>query len=165
MATNSIFSGNSRFANDFQTIIDRQVALASLPVTALQNIKSTLASQSGALKGLDTRFTALQSAMGSLENALSLGSFSSSTSNNANTTVLTPSLSSGVVAGSYSLEVTNLGAFANTMSNDGLPTVGDPAANSISSSNSYTLTVNGVTHTLAPDGTGLNALVSAINNL
>ena len=26
--TNSIFSGNSRFANDFQTIIDRQVGLA-----------------------------------------------------------------------------------------------------------------------------------------
>src|SRR6266536_2824886 len=118
--TNAIFSGNSRFASDFQTIIDRQVALASLPAAALQNEKTKLSNQSDAFKTLDTKFGGIESAVSSLESALGLGSYNYSIANNANTTVLSAALSSGVVAGSYSVEVTNLGAYAGAMSNDGL---------------------------------------------
>ena len=166
MATNAIFSGNSRFASDFQTIIDRQVALASLPVTALQNEKTALSSQSDALKTLDSKVSVLQSAVGSLESGLGLNSFNYSMTNNSNTTVLSTSLSSGVVAGSYSVEVTDLGAYGNAMSKDTLlPKVSDPAATSISSASSFTLTVNGVSYQVTPTTSGLNGLVSAINSL
>ncbi len=163
---NAIFSGNSRFASDFQTIIDRQVALANLPVTALQNQKSTLSSQSDALKSLDGKVAALQGAISSLETALGPNSYNYSMANNANTTVLSASLGAGVVAGSYSVEVTNIGAYANAMSKDTLlPKVADPAATSISSSNAFTLSVNGVNYQVQPTTPGLNGLVAAINGL
>jgi flagellar hook-associated protein 2 len=132
----------------------------------LQNEKSTLAGQSDALKSLDAKVSTLQSAVGSLESALGVGSYNYSMTNNANTTVLSASLSSGVVAGSYSVEVTNIGAYADAMSKDALqPKVADPSATSISSASSFNLSVNGIGFTVTPTSPGLNGLVSAINNL
>jgi hypothetical protein len=36
------FTGVSSFSNDFQTILNRAVAIAQLPITALQNHQSDL---------------------------------------------------------------------------------------------------------------------------
>ena len=113
-----IFSGNSRYASDFQTVINRSVAIASLPLQQLSNNKLVLQDQSTALTGLDNKFASLQSALGSIESATGLSSYSSSVSNGS---VVKANISSGAMEGTYTVEVTSLGSFSNTMSRDGLP--------------------------------------------
>ena len=56
MGVSTIFSGNSRFANDFQAIINRSVAIASLPLTQMNTVKSTLTAQAAALDELEAKF-------------------------------------------------------------------------------------------------------------
>ena len=43
MATSgTLFTGNSRFSSDFSSVIQRSVAIASLPITLLQQDKTKL---------------------------------------------------------------------------------------------------------------------------
>jgi flagellar hook-associated protein 2 len=165
MSTSStMFSGNSRFATDFQTIIERSVALSSGQLNLLQSLKTSLSSQSTALGDLDSKVLSLKTALDAVENALGTGSYSSATSNTANTKVLSAALGTGVTAGSYQIEVTGMGSYTTASSrNSGLPAVSDPAASSLSTAASFTLTVNNVDYTIRPADTTLNSLVAAIN--
>jgi len=158
MSTNSIFSGNSRYSIDFQQIIDRAVAIASLPMAQMQNEKNALSAQSTALNALDTRFTSLQSAIVGLGSAA--GSYSTSVSDG---TVASASVTSGALEGAYSVQVIGIGSYTNAMSKDGLTAVSDPASGSISSSPSFTLTAGGVEYDLTPAANTLTALAEAIN--
>ena len=51
--SSSVFSGNSRYSADFQAVIDRTVAIASLPISQLNAQKTSLSDQPTALTGLD----------------------------------------------------------------------------------------------------------------
>jgi flagellar hook-associated protein 2 len=164
MSTSSIFSGNSRYASDFQTIIDRSVELSSGQLNLLQSQKTSLSDQSTALGDLDSKVLSLKTALDAVENALGTGSYSSATSNTANTKVLSASLGTGVTAGSYQIEVTGMGSYTTASSRtSGLLTVSDPGVSSLSAATSFTLTVNNVDYTIRPADTTLNSLVSAIN--
>jgi flagellar hook-associated protein 2 len=160
-ASSTIFSGASRYASDFQSIIDRAVAIASLPLTQLNTQKTALQGESTALSVLDTKFTAIQSAMTSLETATGLSSYETSVSDGA---IASVTVTEGVLESSYTLEVTSLGAYTSTLSKNGLATVTDPATQSISSASSFTLTVNGTPTTITPASNTLNALLTAIND-
>ena len=162
MSASSIFTGTSTYSQDLQNVISREVAIASLPITQLQNNVSQLTSQSGELQTLSSKFSALQSAISNLSTvADQMLSVTSSDSSAVQAT-----LSSGALAGSYSIAVTSLGSYSNALSLDtGLPTVTDPGSQSISASGSYTLSV-GTAGPIAiqPSGGSLNALVQAIND-
>jgi flagellar hook-associated protein 2 len=160
-SASAIFTGTSTYSQDLQNVIAREVAIASLPITQLQNNVSQLTAQSGELQTLGSRFSALQAALSNLSAAA--GQMLSATSSNPS--ALQPTLSSGALAGSYSLTVDNLGSFSNALSLDhlGAP-VTDPNTQSISASGTYTLTVGAAAPTLIqPAGPGLNALAQAIN--
>jgi len=157
----SIFTGASRYSSDFQSLINRAVAIASLPLGQLTAAKTTLEAESSALGTLNTKFTSLQSAITSLETATGISSYAVSVSNGL---VVSASASTGATAGTYSIEVTSLGSNTSTMSKAGLTTVTDPSTQNISSASDFTLTVNGTPHTITPSGTTLNALVTAIND-
>jgi len=159
--TSSIFTGVSRYSSDFQALIDRAVAIASLPLSQLTAAKTTLEAESSALGTLNTKFTSLQSAITSLETATGISSYAVSVSNGS---VVSASASTGATAGTYSIEVTSLGSNTSTMSKVGLTTVTDPSTQNISSASDFTLTVNGTPHTITPSATTLNALVTAIND-
>jgi flagellar hook-associated protein 2 len=159
-SNNTIFNGSSRYANDFQQIIDRAVAIASLPMVQLDSQQTTLNDQSTALAALDSRFASLQTAMKNLESATGGGSYSSSMSDG---TVVTATVSSGALAGIYSVEVIDLGSYTSAMSMNGLPVVTDPATENISSASNFTLIVDGIEHTITPVSNTLSGLVTAIN--
>ncbi len=154
----SIFNGTSRYATDFQQIIARSVAIASLPMAQMQTQKIALGDQSAAMSGLDARFTSLQSALNGLGSATA--SYSSSISDGA---IASTTVASGAFQGVYSLEVVDLGSYASGMSTDGLTKVGDPAAASISASSNFTLTVGGVSYEIVPAANTLVELAKAIN--
>jgi flagellar hook-associated protein 2 len=158
-STGSIFSGTSRYSSDFQQIIDRAVAIASLPKSQMENTKSTLSAQSTALDALDDRFEALQSALASLNSAR--GSYSTSASDG---TVASAGVSSGALAGVYQIEVVDLGSYTSSMSMDGLSQVADPFEESISSAPTFTLTVDGEEYEIVPAEPSLAALAEAINS-
>jgi len=161
MATSStLFTGASRYASDFQNLITRAVAIASLPLNQLQSVKSNLEAESSALSKLQDSFESLQSAIEGLSSAMGTSGYTTAVSNGA---VLSASVSSGVTPGIWSVEVTSLGAWTSTMSKDGLSQVSDPSSENISSASSFTLSVNGVETEITPDGNTLNDLVEAIN--
>jgi flagellar hook-associated protein 2 len=77
--------------------------------------------------------------------------------------VVQPSLSTGALPGSYSIEVTRLGSATNTLSKNGLIAVSNPGTQNISAGTTFTLTIGGVDTTITPAATNLNSLAAAIN--
>jgi flagellar hook-associated protein 2 len=160
-SNNTIFTGASRYASDFQQIIDRSVAIASLPLVQLQSQKMALGDQSAALTTLDAKLVSLQGVIQSLEAAAG-GSYSTSVSDGA---VVRASLSGSPLEGVYSVEVVDIGSYTSAMSADGLASVTDPSSGSISSASEFTLTVDGVDYSVTPASNTLSALADAINAL
>lgn len=162
MSTSStIFTCSSRYSTDFQSLLDRAVAIASLNLTQYNSQKTTLDSESSALSTLDTKFDAVQAAINSLENATGTSSYAYSISNAA---IVSASLGDDALAGTYTIEVTSLGSYTSTLSKDGLTAVTDPATENISAASSFTLTVDGVETQITPASNTLSALVEAIND-
>ncbi len=159
--SNSIFTGTSRFTNDFQQVITRAVAIASLPITQLTNAKTALSDQVTETNTLQTKFSSLSTALSNLSNATGLSSLTTSVSDVG---IASVSLSAGAAPASYSLEVQSLGAFSSSLSTGSLARVSDPTSQNLSSASSFLLTVNGTNTRITPTTSSLNGLVSAINN-
>lgn len=162
MNTTSIFSGNSRFAADFQSVIERSVAIASLPLQQLNNTKNLLSRQSTAVTALDAKFTALQTAIEGLESTTRDHPFGVTVQDES---ILGAAVSSDAMEGTYTVEVTSLGAYTVSLSSDGLTPVTDPTQQSISAAQSLTLTVDGNNFDLTLESQSLIGLATAINNL
>lgn len=156
----SYFSGMSNYSQDLNNAISREVQIAQLPITLLQNNVSTLSSQSSELQTLSGLFSSVQSAVANIDSAA--GSAMSATVSDPS--LATATLGSFATAGTYSLQVTNLGSYSDALSTSGLTTVTDPTSQNLSSSTSYKLTVNNVTTSISAPAGNLNALAQAINN-
>src|SRR5262245_50523634 len=100
--SSSVFSGNSRYASDFQAVIDRAVAIASLPISQLNTDRTSLQDQSTALGSVDTKFSALQSAVTNLQDALGGSSYEASVSDPS---LIDVTVGEGALEGNYSIEV------------------------------------------------------------
>lgn len=160
LITVATFSGQSKYAQDFQQVLTRAVQLQSLNLQNLQIQQQNMQAQQNALQSLDNAFTALQSAVDGLADATGLAALSASVDDSS---VADVSLSAGASTGVYTLEVTDLGSRTQTVSATGLQAVSDPASQNISSASSFTLTVDGVNTTVAPAQNTLQGLVDAIN--
>lgn len=159
--TSSTFNGSSTYATQLQQVITHSLAIASLPVTQLQRTQTTLTGQQTELQTLSTSFASLETAIYSLGSSTGTGSFAATT---GDSTIVQPTVSSGAMAGTYSLNVTSLGSRTNTISQDGLATVTDPNRGNIDSASSYTLSVNGTTYSITDSAGTLNGLAQAITN-
>src|SRR5579862_4395580 len=155
-ATNPGTAGLSNYSQDLQNEVNRQVALAELPMQQVQNQVNALTSQSTELSTISSDFQSLQTAIANL-NTDSQGILSAAVSNSS---VLSATVGAGALAGSYTVQVTQAGVFASAMSTTG---VSDPTSDGLDSATSYTLSVNGVQTTITPASNTLNALVDAIN--
>jgi flagellar hook-associated protein 2 len=155
------FTGTSRYAQDFQNVINRAVAIASLPITLLNNRISTLNSQSAALTDLDSRFSGLSDAVGAITTAMGGASFSTEVSDPS---IAGATVTSGAMEGVYSIEVTSLGAYTSAMSADSGPDkVTNPTTQNLSSASNFTFTVGGSTYAINPAINSLYGLADAIN--
>lgn len=159
-SSNAIFTGTSRFSNDFQQVINRSVAIASLPISQLTNRKNALADQSGEVASLQTKFSSLQTALQNIGNSTGLSSLTAAVSDAG---IARVSLGTGATPASYSLEVVSLGNATNASSAGTLARVSDPATQNISAASSFNLQINGVATTITPAANTLNSLVAALN--
>lgn len=156
-----VFTGSSTFASDFQNVITRAVSIASLPLNQYQSEKTNMTAQSDALTGLDKTFSALQTAIQNLGTATGPASYTSSSSD---PTSVQATVSTGAMAGTYTVDVVSLGSATNTLSSATLPAVSDPYSTSISTSTSFSLIVNGTSFAIQPTDGSLVGLAQAINN-
>ena len=113
-----MFAGTSEYSADLQDVITRAVAIASMPITQLQNQQTFLTGQSDALTTLDTDFTNLQSAVAGIGTAMSGASFNADVSNadGSASTAVSATLGDGATQGVYAIDVQDIGAYATSMS-------------------------------------------------
>jgi flagellar hook-associated protein 2 len=159
----SSFNGTSEYAGDLQQAINQAVAIASIPLTQLQDNVTTLQSQAGELSTLQNDFGTLQSAIQQLGSSSGTQALTGTVSDS---TVASVSVdpSSAIAAGTYTLDVINAGTPASTISSAGLDLVTDPSQTSISSASTFTLSIGDSTYQITPSGNTLNALAEAINS-
>jgi flagellar hook-associated protein 2 len=159
----STFNGTSQYAGDLQQAINHAVAIASIPVTQLQDNVASLQSQASEVSTLQNDFGALQSAIQSLGSSSGTQAL---TGNVSDSTVASVSVdpSSAIAAGTYTLNVISAGTPASAISSAGLPVVTDPSQTSISSASTFTLSIDGSTYQITPSANTLNALAEAINS-
>lgn len=157
--SDTYFSGQSTYAAQLNNVIAHAVATATLPITQLQDEQSTLTDQQSEIQTLGSDFEAVQSALDSLNSAVSTNSYSASVQNPS---VVSASVSSGALAGSYSLNILSTGSQTTTIS-DSTTAIADPSSDNISAASSFSLTVDGHNYTLSPSANNLDALVQSIN--
>jgi flagellar hook-associated protein 2 len=152
--TTPIFNGTSTYSQDFQNVITRATAIASLPITQLSADKSNLTDQATALTSLDGKIQAIQTAVQSVSDALSGAAFEADVSDD---TKLRVNLSNGALEGNYTVDVVNPGAYATSMTTNswvqGTGTV-----------RSYSLSYGGQTYSLSPADNSAASVATAINN-
>lgn len=157
-STNQLPS-SSNYSSDLQQVLSRAIAIASLPLNQLNDQLTTLQNRSTALNSLNGKFTALQSALQGVSDAVV-----SSSAQVTDSSVITAQSDSTARPGSYAIHVVTAGSPSDALSQNTLPTVTDPSTQSISTATSYTLTVGGTTVTVTPSANTLSALADAINS-
>src|SRR5436305_4449528 len=111
--SSTAFTGNSSFSADLQNAISRAVGFAFLPIQQLQNKQNDATNQQTALASISSKFQSLQNSIGALNSSVGKNSYAATLTN---TSVGSASTSSGLMAGTYSLTVSDLGKLTNTMS-------------------------------------------------
>jgi flagellar hook-associated protein 2 len=156
------FTGSSLFSSSLAQQLQNAVNIASIPMDNLQTEQTTLQNRESEFGTLSSDFTALSTALSSIDSATGSSSYGATVSN---TKVASASVGSGVLAGTYSLDVTNTGSNTNTLSNDsGLLLVTDPTQSNLSASTSFTLVVNSNTYNITDSAGTLDGLANAINS-
>ncbi len=166
MATTSVnsspyFNGSSTYAAQLQQTITQAVNIASLPVKQLQSQQAVSEGEQAELQNVTSSFSAMQAAISALGSSTGVGAFSATVSQSS---IASVSISSGVMAGNYNLNVIGVGSQTNTISQSVGPLVTDPSASNISTSSSYTLSVNGSSYSISDSDGTLNGLAEAINS-
>jgi flagellar hook-associated protein 2 len=161
MASN-IFTGASRYSQDFQSVIDRAVNIASLPMMQMQQSKATASDQASALKGLDSKVSALQTSLKAIGDSFGFVSYSVS---NSDASILSAKIADGAKEGTYTVKVLDAGSYATATSKSSLTTVSDPATQNISTGQDFSLSINGgESKAIHASADNLSSLVEAINN-
>jgi flagellar hook-associated protein 2 len=151
-STSSMFNGTSQYSQDFQNVITRAVAIASLPVTLLTNQQTTLTNQSNELSTVDTKFTALQTAVQGIQDALNGSSFNTDISD---PTVVSASVADGAQQGNYSIQVISPGAYETSLTTSTWVSTGAAAK--------YTLMVGGQPHPISATDDSAATVAATIN--
>jgi flagellar hook-associated protein 2 len=149
---------SSKYSADLQQVLSRAVAIASLPLNQLNSQLADMQARSTALTSLNGKFSALQTALQGVSNAVV-----SSSAQVSDSSVLAVQSDSTAKAGAYAIHVISAGAPSSALSQDGLPAVQNPFTQSITTSSSLTLTVGGTPVTVTPSSNTLSALADAIN--
>ncbi len=154
------FTGVSTYSSDFQSIIQRAVQIATLPVTALQDHVADNSDQITALQGLEPDVAAVGTDLATLASLATSQGLSASSSDSTTVSVV----NTGATApATYTVsDITSLASAASETSLQGYT-----ATQAVSSSGTVSLVVGSNTYSLSLTGTGQNTvsgLAQAINN-
>lgn len=150
---NAIFTGSSQFSQDLQSVVQRAVGIASLPITQMKNDLTSLQNQSTALTGIDSKLVALQTAMQQIQDAM--GAAYEATVSDA--TMLSVSLGDGAMEGVYSVDVVSAGSYGTSMTTSAWSSAG---------AHTYELTLDGgvTKYAITPADNSIGNVAAAINS-
>ena len=155
--TTGIFTGTSAYSQDFQNVIERAVAIASLPINLLTTQQTTLTNQSSELSTLDAKFTTLQTALQSIQDALGGSGMETTVSSPA---VASVTVGDGAVEGAYSLNVSSIGAYATSLSAQSWNGASNPAGQATT----YNLVVGAHTYSITPSDNSAATVAATISS-
>ena len=117
-----IFSGASRYTNDFSAVIERSVRIASLALTQMQQQRAKSSDVVKALQLLESRVLSLQGTLKNVEESVTSKGAMQTTS--SDTSVVRATSTEGVAPGSYTVRVVSLGAFSTAVTKtEGRPAI------------------------------------------
>jgi flagellar hook-associated protein 2 len=146
------FTGISQYSSDFQSIINRAVSIASLPLQALSNHKTDIDKEETLLSSLGT---AVSSVATSIQSLSKLGTNKALSASTTDSTVVTATATGATAATSYSIsEVTSIASSASETTTTGYA---DSNTTTVSTSGTLQLVYGSQNYTLN--------LTSAQNNL
>ncbi|HMD70701.1 MAG TPA: flagellar filament capping protein FliD [Bryobacteraceae bacterium] len=146
------FTGTSQYSADLQNVISHAVAVATLPITLLQNQQTTLTDQSKEMSTLDGLLSTLQTSVDSIQSAMDGSSFTADVSDTA---VASATLTDGAQEGVYPIEVQDIGSYASGATKSDW---GTPASNA-----TFKLVVGGQSYAISSSDTSASGIASAIN--
>ena len=155
--TTGIFTGTSAYSQDFQNLINRAVAIASLPIQLLTGQQTTLTNQANELSTIDTKFAALQTALQGISDAMSGSSYQTSVSDPKS---VSASVSDGALEGDYSINVENVGSYATSLTTTSWDSTADPSGDP----STYSLMVGTQSYSFTPADNSAATVASAINS-
>jgi flagellar hook-associated protein 2 len=158
MSTSSLFVGNSAYSKDFSQVIERSVAIASLPLVQLQQRQMQTNERSAAITDLQGKFESLRIALKDLSTSVGSAKLEAVFSANG---VASASLAETATPGNYTLTVSSLGSYTSFVTSAG---VADPAASGLGTESTKTLVIDGVETTLTLSANTLSGLAKAIND-
>jgi flagellar hook-associated protein 2 len=160
IATQS-FTGISTYSADFQAILQREDAIAQLPITALQNTQTNNLAEKQALIALDPAVASLGSDVAALGTLASGGGLSATSSDSSTVSVVNSSASA---AGNYTLsDITMATAASETSLNSYSDATTAPVW--VAGQNKFQLMVGSTPYDLDLSGNdNLTGLENAINN-
>lgn len=141
------FTGISEFSDDFRTILDRSVAVASLPLQELQYEQADILTKKQLMSGLRSSVESLATAVRTLG---SVGEDKALSASSTDTSLVTVSLNGATQAGSYTISnITSVATAASETTLIGYETSDDTAVSSdgvlelVVGSNSYEIDLTG----------------------
>lgn len=156
-STSSTFMGSSTYSKDFQNVIDRSVAIATLPITLLATQQAALDTQSTDLAKLDSQFTKLQTALRGVGQAMGGSNFESTISQPDS---VAASISDGAVEGDYTVNVISIGAYAKSLTTQTWNASPDISGNPTT----YTLMAGGKAYSFTAADNSATTVAAAINS-
>jgi flagellar hook-associated protein 2 len=154
------FTGVSTFSSDLQTILNRAVSIASLPVTSLQNQMSDITTKKLLVSNLGDVVGSLADSVGALA---ALGASKALTASTSDSTKVTATATGATAATTYT--ITNVTSIAAAASETSVQGYGDEEA--VSSTGTVELTIGEQTYTITLEEgkNNLAGLRDAINAL
>jgi len=157
------FSGISQYSDDFQVIVDRTVAIASLPVQALQNEQTDILEKKQSWTGISAVTGGLAASLRNIGALASSGALAASSSNSAK---VTASVAEPAVPGSYL--ITEINSLARVASATSLAGYADTHSAEVAGAGDYLQLVVGADQydiNLSAATDNLEAIRDHINNL
>lgn len=122
------FTGISQFSTDFQTILNRAVSIAAIPVQQLQNEQTDVLARKQLLTELNSALSDLTARIGSLA---SIGEYKALSASSSNSFKVSATATGATAPASYTLsEITSVARAAAEMSSSGYATSGETAVSS-----------------------------------
>lgn len=158
-----VFTGISEFSDDFQTILNRSVAIASLPLVTMQNEQTDLLTKKQLMTELRTVVAALGADVADLG---AIGANSALAASSSTATKVSVTLNGATQAGVYTIsDITSVAKAASETTSSGYATADETE---VSSDGTMELLVGSTTYVVDLTGDGennLEGLRDAINAL
>jgi flagellar hook-associated protein 2 len=156
------FTGVSKYSADFQTILNRAVSIASLPLKGLQNQQADLVQKKVLTSNLEDTVSTLASSLSSLASIGDNKGLAATSSNSSKVAILNSTATTPV-----SYTISDITSIAKAASETSLVGYANSTATAVSATGTVKLTVgaNDYTINLTPGTNNLVGLRNAINNL